>query len=66
LDLNISLNGFYLRFTYIYFLILIKIMQLEFVIGKETKYTARTSLTKEELFGHDYNKKQKFKIPIKV
>jgi hypothetical protein len=39
-------------------------MQLEFTIGKEIKYLAKTSLTKEELFFG--TQKQKFKIPIKV
>jgi hypothetical protein len=39
-------------------------MQLEFKIGKEIKYTTRTTLTKEELFGNEYTTLQKFKIPI--
>ena len=38
-------------------------MQLEFIIGEEIKYIAKTSLTKPELFSL-IQKKQKFKIPI--
>ena len=42
-------------------------MQVQFIIGKEVKYTAKLSMTREELFRDSLNEqKQKFKIPINV
>jgi hypothetical protein len=42
-------------------------MQVQFIIGKEIKYTARLNMTREELFRDSLNEqKQKFKIPINV
>jgi hypothetical protein len=42
-------------------------MQVQFIIGKEIKYTTRLNMTREELFRDPLNEqKQKFKIPINV
>ncbi len=46
-------------------------MQLQFVVGKEIKFTKIINYTREDLLGmnnikNDFSKTQKFKIPLNV